>query len=252
MKDVIIYELIAATKKKDKLDDTDIYGEWNNKQANVKLGFLINHQKGGITRDILTRFKTINLAINKFPKNFSTDQVLVRVFWMKQDIRELQMKEFCPYISISGVYFIDQIVYPDEPQKLSAWHAKQIVGNKYRKSEVDSNVNSKIRYKVDLEANIYTKDLEKEHFEIRKFKYEWIKENEKDENENEFKKYKGDWVKDGIEFHEYKVDNKQIIFFMNELCAFSVLLERRLFFPYKSWYLRCVNDHTAILDLESN
>jgi hypothetical protein len=249
MKEIIIQELIAASKKKDKLEDTDICGEWNNKNANVKLGFWINTQKGGLNRDIWTKFKTMNLTIGNFPRNLCTDQALVRLYWMKQDIRELQVKEFCPYISISGIYFIDQIVYPDEPSKQNNWHAKHIVVNKYRKSELDANVNLRVRYIVDFAANVYTKDLEKDHFEIRKFKYDWIKENEKDESE--FKKFKGEWIKDGIEFHEYKVDKKQISFFMNEICAFSILFERKLFFPYKSWYLRCINNNTAILDIES-
>jgi hypothetical protein len=249
MKDNIIQELIAATKKKDKLEDTDICGEWNNKHGNMKLGFWINTQKGGLNRDIWTKFKTINLTIGNFPRNLCTDQALVRVFWMKQDIRELELKEFCPYISISGVYFIDQIVYPDEPSKQGSWNVKEIVGNKYRKTEFDANVNLRVRYIVDFGPNVYTKDLDKDNFEIRKFKYEWIKDNERDDNN--FNKFKGEWVKDGIEFHEYKVDKKQISFFMNELCAFSVLLERKIFFPYKRWYLRCINIYTAILDLES-
>ena len=233
MKEIIKEEIKAASKKKDSSEDTESSSEWLNKSANIKLGFWINYQKGGLSRDVWTKFKNMNLMIGGFPKHISTDPAIIRIFWLKQDIREIMFKDLSKLISISGIFLVDQICYPQESNKLKSWNVKTLVGNKYKLSIEDfPNISMRIKYTVDLPAWVYVKDLNKENIEIRKYK---------DDN----------WVNIGIEFNDYNKDKKQISFFMNELCSFSVLLERKLFFPYISWYLRCINDHTAVLDLKS-
>jgi hypothetical protein len=249
MKETIKEELNASKLKKDRLDgEVDISGEWANRSNSVKLGFWINTQKGSLS--LWTKFKNINLTLSSLPKSMN-DKTLLRVYWMKQDIREFQRREFCPYICISGIYFIDQIKYPHEMKEIKNWQVKNLIDKKYKiTSEEMRESNSgtiRIKYTVDIPSNVYIKDLEKEHIEIRKFKARVLNEKE-DTVEN---RLQGNWEHDNIEFNEFNKEKKQINFYTNEIANFGILLDRKMFFPYKSWYLRCINDHTAILDLES-
>jgi hypothetical protein len=50
---------------------------------------------------------------------------------------------------------------------------------------------------------------------------------------------------------DFSKEKKIVTFYCNELANFSILLERKIFFPYKNWYLRCTDEKTAVLDLES-
>jgi hypothetical protein len=221
-------------KNKDRVEEADISVEWVNKSNNVKLGFWINSDIK--YRDTSTKFKNIQCQIMTFHRSLITMNTIIRFYWTKNDIRELQLKEYCPYITISGVYFVDQIYYPQKSLSSRSWDVRELVGNKYKSSsdkpEQGFAANMKIRFKMELPATCYVTDLET----ILIGKYE-----EKTSK----------WIFDNIEILEFVKEKKTITFYMNELATFSVLLERKISFPYKSWEIRCIDDHTAILDLES-
>jgi hypothetical protein len=247
MKETIKEELNASKLKKDRIEgEVDISGEWANRSNSVKLGFWINTQKGSLS--LWTKFKNINLTLSSLPKSMY-DKTILRVFWFKQDIREFQRREFCPYICISGIYFIDQIKYPFEAKEIKNWKVKNLVEDRYKittEEMKESNSGTiRIKYTIDINNNVYIKDLEKEQIEIRKFKYPKVDEVDKDTIE--FRLQNATWEADNVEFNEFNKEKKQINFYTNELANFGILLDRKMFFPYKSWYLRCINDHTAVL-----
>jgi hypothetical protein len=254
MRDLIKEELNASKLKKDRLgDEMDICGEWANRSNNVKLGFWMNSQKGGLSRDIWTKFKNINLTLSSLPKSMCIEPTIIRIFWLKQDIREYQRREFCPHICISGIYFIEQIVYPNEMTKLRNWNVKNLVSDEYRitaEMMKEKNVGTfRIKYTVDIGNNVYIKDLEKENLEIMKYKHKpGISEKAE---EKKYNSKDGNWIQDSIEFNDFNKEKKQISFYMNELSNFGILIDRKISFPYNSWYLRCINDHTAVLNIES-
>ncbi len=167
-----------------------------------------------------------------FPK--SQSNVMVRFFWTKIDIRELQMKEYCPFIAISGVYYIDQLVCPEKSQTVKNWEVREIVGNKFKEIEFkESHMTQKIGYKIDIPSYVYIKDIVNQ-LKVGKFNEET-----------------GKWNFDGFESLKLQEETKRLSFYIEELSTFAILIERKLSFPYKSWYLRCISPNTAILDLET-
>ncbi len=150
------------------------------------------------------------------------------------------MREYSPYISISGVFFIDHIVFPQKSQNARSWEIREVVGNKYKYAMLDNkdtsfqNSNLKISFKIDLGQDVYIKDLDSAII-------------------GRYEEESGKWSMNNIglpDFSKLK-ENKTVTFFCNELANYSILLERKIFFPYKSWYLRCTDGKTAVLDLES-
>ena len=233
--DYMIKNILEELSKKNKntgIEDADFSTEWSNKSNTQKLGYWINNSDGKF-KDTQTKFKQIPLQIILFPKHFVSSSTIIRFYWNKNDIRENQKKEYCPFISISGVFFIDQIVYPQKSQSARNWEIRDLVGSKYKVNTENTNQNIKIQFKIELASNVYIKDLE--NIIIGKFEEE-----------------SGKWNMNNIEMPDFLKEKKIITFYSNELANFSILLERKIFFPYKSWYLRCINEKTAILDLESN
>lgn len=128
-------------------------------------------------------------------------------------------------------------MYPSRTLNTRNWEIREVVGNKYKSTSDKENTNIsqniKIRIKIELNKNVYLKDLEQ--ILVGKYHEETSK-----------------WSFDNIDNIEFNKDQKSVFFYTNELAPYSILLERKIFFPYKSWYLRCISDHTAVLDLESN
>lgn len=226
-------------KNKEIFDETEIDVEWENKNRQIKLGYWINTSDK--FHEAITTFKLLNIEMTDFPKVLVQTNTILRFFYSRNDNRELQKKEYSPYISISGVYYIDQILYPNKSQINRNWEIRELVGNKY-KSGIDGSgfppipQNFRIRFKIQLGNEVYIKGLEGLVL-VGKYSEET-----------------GKWVFGEV----FDVDpivvekGKNIVgFYTNDLGTMSVLLERKIFFPYKSWYLRCVNDSTAILDLST-
>lgn len=216
------------------IEELDFCGEWSNKSNSEKLGFWINTDVK--YRDTQTKFKQIPIQIITFAKILVNSQTIIRFYWNKNDIREFQKKEYTPYISISGIFHIDHLVYPKTSQTARNWKIRELVGNKYKYSLLENKesnlANHRNQYKIDLSPNIYIKDLEN----VLIGKYE---------------EDKGSWSLIDNAMPDFLKDKKVIRFYSNEMANFSILLERRIFFPYKSWYLRTIDEKTAILDLES-
>ena len=171
----------------------------------------------------------MNIKIKSIPKSIVLEENIIRFFSIKNDIRELQRKEYCPYISIGGVFFLDKILHPKKSLQMKKWEIREMIGNKYlNKEATTSKLN--LFFQIDIPKNLYLKGLDT--LMIGKYNEETCK-----------------WMFDGFEFPKYDKENGYFEFYANELAIFSLLLERKIFFPYKSWYLRCINPTTAILDL---
>lgn len=232
----IIEELNKRTKNRDG-DEIDISIDWSNKAGNIKLGFWINSNFDSKYRETSSKFTYINSQIISFPKTLIQNASIVRCFYCKNDLREFQKNEFCPYISISGIFFIDQILYPQRISSIRNWEIKEVIGNKYKLLQ-ENKENAllqtiKIRYKIELNKNVFIKNLD--HILIGKYHEE-----------------SSNWTFDNIDNVEFNKENKSVYFYLNELIPYSILLERKIFFPYKSWYLRCLNENTAVLEVDSN
>lgn len=96
------------------------------------------------------------------------------------------------------------------------------------------NSNIKIQFKIELGPNVYIKDLD--NVIIGRYEEE-----------------SGKWNMHNIDMPDFSLlkEKKIVTFYCNELANFGILLERKIFFPYKGWYLRCTDEKTAVLDLES-
>jgi hypothetical protein len=97
------------------------------------------------------------------------------------------------------------------------------------------NQNIKIQFKIELGQNTFLKDLDSVII-------------------GRYEEESGKWSMHNIDMPDFsQLKEKRIVtFYCNELANFGILLERKTFFPFKSWYLRCTDEKTAVLDLESN
>jgi hypothetical protein len=208
--------------------------EWANKCNNYRYGFWINNsdKRGG---DVTTKFKKIAMKITTMPKVFKDSPSIIRFYWSESDIRELQMeKEFCPYISVSGTYYIDLITYPAKSGKYKTWDLREVIGNKYKFLMSDNKdsyaQNIKFRFQIQLPPKIFVSNME--NVLVGRFN--------EDTKSWEFEA-KNKEVKEG----------KIVSFWSTDVGIYSLLIDRTTYFPYKSWRLRSVGKNIAVLNLES-
>jgi hypothetical protein len=130
-------------------------------------------------------------------------------------------------------------MYPPKSLGIRNWEIKEVIGNKYKANSNENKdgghimQNIKFRFKIELDKKVFLKDLDS----VLVGKY--VEDT-------------GKWNFENIDNIEFNKENKIIYFYGNELAPYSILLERKIIFPYKSWLLRCINESTAVLDLHSN
>jgi hypothetical protein len=217
-------------------EELDKSVEFISKKQFVKYCLWINTSDGKF-REAKTKFKHSTLNIMEIPKALASKSCIIRVFWVLSDLRELQKKDLCPYISISGFFITDLIYHPEVSKKSKNWSLRNMVEDKYKMSVVEQIQSQKFKIKIELPQNVYIKNLDQSKIKIAKY----IED-------------KSSWNFDNFETLEQDSEKKYTIFLYNDLGIFSLVLERNLFFPYKSWYLRCIKkdgQYHAILDLES-
>ena len=173
-------------------------------------------------------------------------------------LNALKLAAYCPELPIqedrihfqNGTYFIEEIKYPLKSLEKGDWIIRDMIGEEYKHGEGQDGSftkNVKMRYKVILPEKIYLKDIKEVSVglynqETRKWQLdaqEVVFRDEEHEKKN-----------------KEKYTRKVVEFTCSELGIFSVLLERKINFPYKSWNLRCIknpenNQLLAILNLET-
>ena len=245
-------ELGKSSNDSDKDDKPETFWEFSNNMGQIKLGFWANNLAQNTFRTVSTKFKDIPMFIREFHKNFIVNNSIVRFFWTKYDIREYlygvgSEETFTPYMSISGCFFLDELNYPAKPIVKGTWEIRDMIGERYKHGEGEDGSftkNVKMRYRIILSDKIYLKDVK----EVLVGLYDT---------------HSGRWNLEAQDV-AFKVDEKEkdkvkykettVEFTTSELGIFSVLLERKINFPYKSWLLRCIrkeNQLVAILDLET-
>ncbi|MCQ2817508.1 MAG: hypothetical protein MJ252_09615 [archaeon] len=217
--------------------------EWESPIQTNRLGFWCNNIVANF-RNTFTKFKKIDFLIKSIYKSFVTTYSLLRFYWDKYDIREYYSStDFSPYINIGGCFYVDAIIYPDEPLLKGTWNIRNIIGEGYKnvKGFERGTKNVKQRYSISLPKNIFTKDLDMTKIKIGIYneeKHEWNTENEIE----------------GIKDNEKRPNIKDVEFGAQELGIFGVLIPRNMNYPYKDWNLRCIQRNgvqIAMLDLES-
>ena len=245
-------ELGKTSADSDKDDKPETFWEFTNKTGMIKLGFWANNLAQNTFRTVSTKFKEIPMFIREFHKNFVVNNSIIRFFWCQYDIREYLYgvtgeETFTPYMSISGCFFLDELKYPAKPLIKGTWEIRDMIGEKYKHGEGPDGSftkNVKMRYRIFLSDKIYLKDVK----EVLVGLYD---------------RQSGKWNLEAQDV-AFKVEEKEkdkvvykettVEFTTTELGIFSVLLERKINFPYKSWVLRCVRKDrriVALLDLET-
>ena len=170
------------------------------------------------------------------PRTFISNPNIIRFYWSQFDIRELLLvRDYCPYISVSGTYFIDVMSYPQKSNSYKTWHIREVLGNKYKinlsENKETYGQNIKFRYTITLPKEVYVPDIET----VLVGRYQ---EDTKS------------WVFDAKN-KETNIKEKSISFWAGDVGIYSLLVERNTYFPYKNWRLRCVEKYKAILNLET-
>ena len=148
-KKLFLEELLKKNKERE--DELELNVEWANKNNQIKLAFWINSSEGKF-RETFTKFKSMNIKIKGIPKAIVSEENIIRFFWIKNDIRELQRKEYCPYISIGGVFFLDKIFHPKKSLHSKKWEIREMIGNKYLNKEVTTS-KLNLFFQIDIPKN---------------------------------------------------------------------------------------------------
>ena len=172
------------------------------------------------------------------PKILVQKSCIIRIFWIHSDLRELQLKDYCPLVSISGFFISDLIYHPESSLNSKSWSFRNMIEDKYKQSALELIQNQKFKIKLDLPSHVYINDLDATSIQIARYMEDT-----------------SNWNLDNFENIEFEKEKKSINFLYNDLGTFSIVIERKFFFPYISWYLRCVEvtkeNCRAILDLTS-
>lgn len=234
---------LSALRSKSE-DQPELWWEYStNDNDNIKLAFWVNNfvQSHNVYRSVATKFKQIPICINEFHKSFVTKYSIVRLAWYKNDIREYlynkkAIEAYAPYMSISGCFIIDELVYPAEPLIKGTWEVRELREDRYKPldgPEDGFTKNVKMRYRLDLKPKIYLKDIN-------------------DVRVGLYNQSNGQWINQ--EDVTFKKQEKAVIISTSDLGIYSVLLERKINFPYLNWSLRTIirNEQViALLDLKS-
>ena len=244
-------EELGKGSSEDKEEKPETYWELTSKNNKIKLAFWANNLVQNTFRTVSTRFVSLPIFVREFHKNFVVNNTIVRFFWCDYDIREYldvpnKNEKYTPYMSISGTFFLEELKYPSKSLEKGTWRIRDMIGEEYKKGEgIDGSFtkNVKMRYKITLPKNIYMKDVNEVlvglfNLENGKWQLEAqdivLKDEEKEKD-------------------KVKYVDKVVEFTTTELGIFSILLERKINFPYKSWNLRCIQNENkqliAILDL---
>lgn len=230
--------------------------EYSSKKNLARYCLWINTSDGKY-RDTKTKFKNPSMNLIDIPKILVQKSCVIRIFWMQIDLRELQMGEYCPYVSVSGYFFSDLINHPDNSISARTWSIRNMIEERYKQSAISMIQNQKFKIKLDLPPNVYIKDLEGTEIQPARYMVKKKEESKEDEkNEKSKKEEPGYWSFENFENVEFEKEKKSIDFLYNDLGIFSLVIDRKYYFPYISWYLRCIvnnkNECIAILDLKSN
>lgn len=214
---------------------TEYVIEWCNKNKNFKYGFWVNNNPENKVRDVVTKFEQILMRINLMAKTLIQYSSIVRFFWTQNDIRELALSStYCPYISVSGTYFIDVLTYPSKSNSFRNWNYREVVGDKYKINLSDNkdqySTAFKFRFTIQLPKNVWVPNL----------------------NNIIVGRYQTDTQTWALDSYEIKIEPNQTVSFRNtDVGIYSLLVQRTNFFPYLNWRVRCIDPTTAILNLES-
>ncbi len=212
-------------------EENELNPDWTNKNMEIKLAFWINSTNSKY-RDTNTKFEKMNLKIISIPRSLILEENILRVFWTKNDIREIQQKVFCPHISVGGTFFLERLKHPKDALQYKKWEVRDTLGENYlNKDQITGNSNFNIY--IEIPKYVYLKGVELGTIRVGKYDtktFSWV-------------------FLEGSDYSKFNQENSTFEFYSNELGIYSLLLPRSIFFPYESWYLRCINKNTAILDL---
>lgn len=232
-------KLLESRKKEDK---PELWWEYSNNSGNIQLVFWANNLvHNNAYRAVSTKFRNMPISIYELNKHFVTRYSIIRVLWYNNDIREYLynkkgIEAYTPYMSISGSFIIDELVYPSNPQLKGTWEIREFIGNKYKPldgPEGGFTKNVKMRYKLDINPKINLKDIDNVNVGL-------------------YDQSTGKWILQ--QDITYKKHERNVILNTSELGIYSILLERKINFPYLNWYLRCIikNEQlVALLDITS-
>ncbi|MGL4948123.1 MAG: hypothetical protein ACRC42_01930, partial [Mycoplasma sp.] len=249
LKNKRLAEWKALNSDGEKEDKKDTYWEWDNRTQLIKWGYWANIE-GTNFREAGTSFESIPILVRHFAKYFITNPSIFRFLWTKYDIREYlhakkEQENYTPYMSISGTFFIDVLEYPQKIINKGTWDIRDIVDKRYYRT-LEPTAMVKMDYIVSLSPKIYTKDLTNVLVGVYDQENQtWItSEKELIDTYKNTEKQEGTTLK--------QIKKKKEVAFETNPGIFSVLIERKINFPYKSWNLRCIkkeNELVAILDL---
>ncbi len=234
------YNLGQNSVEKTTNNFSDMCIEWNsNKSKVMRIGFWCNNVATSREATI-ANFKNIPCKIQYLPSQIVSNTAIVRFVYTEIDERDLIRSSYLPYISLNGMFKLDIISYPPKVITHKTWEMKETIGDSstYIQPLIKETFGQQIRMTVtiNLDKKIFLKDLDEGKSLIfgryNEDSQQWIivKDNtvilDKEQRTATFKDY-------------------------SEINTFTLLLDKKYIYPYKSWYLRTVLNQREVIDFNT-
>lgn len=236
------YKLGQQSVEKTINNFTDMCIEWaSNESKSFKIGFWCNNV--GTSREAMVgNFKTIPCKIQYLPNQCLSNPSIIRFVHTEINERDFTENEYFPYISINGMFKLDFISYPPKVTSHKLWEMKELISDEssYIQALSKETFGQQIRMTVTLniDKKIYLKDFENDG---KNFIFGRYNEDSKT------------WLVDPD--HTVLLDKEQRTATFkdySEINTFTLLINKKYLFPYKSWYLRTVIRQREVVDINTN
>lgn len=238
------YKLGQQSTEKTQNNWIDMCIEWPSPKKSYIVGYFCNNENKQREASILN-FKHVPCKIFFLPKQCSLHSSVIRFIYTCHNELEYTYKQYYPYVSVGGLFRLDFIKYPPKNNSHGKWEVKEMT-TFIQKIELNNpkegfTQQSKMTVNCYLDKKLYLFDVgDKMPLFFGTF-------NEKDES----------WSVNSecpIKLEIDESDGRRIAVYteLTELHHFSLFLDKRYLYPYKSWYLRSVIRQCEVLDYEKN
>lgn len=235
------YKLGQNSVEKTTNNFSDMCIEWVDSTSKVyRIGYWCNNI--GTSREaVIGNFKYIPCKIQYLPNQCVSNTSIIRFVYSEIDEREYIQNDYFPYITINGIFKLTFLNYPQKTIAHKTWEMKEIIGDSesYIQSLAKETFGQQIRMTVtiSIDEKVFLSDLNEKKGLV-------------------FGRYNEDsqsWLIDEDNIVTLDKELRTAIFKdYSEINTFTLLLNKKHLYPYKSWYFRSVLSQKEILNIKNN
>lgn len=220
---------------------SDMCIEWVSTNSKIqRIGFWCNNS--ATSREaVIANFKHIPCKIQYLPNQCVSNTSIIRFVYSELDDKDIIIPGYFPYLSINGLFKLDFIAYPSKAIKHKSWEIKELINDNYFLTLNKDTFGQQIRMSVtiNIDKKIYLKDMDMS--EGKSFIF------------GRYNEALGQWSFDPDAYVNIDRDQRTAVFKdYSDINTFTLLIDKKSLFPYKSWYLRTKQIQKECYDYEAN